>query len=123
MVCNFYALRGAVTVEHDDKDEIISAVKQMFESLLSLNALEEDELVFIQFSMTKDLRSLNAASALRRSGHAQDVPLFCTQEADVEGGLEKCIRVLVMVGHEPVSEKRMVYLGRARALRPDKVRS
>ena len=122
MVCNSYALRGAVTVEHDDKDEITAAVKEMFESLLSLNALNEDELVFIHFSMTKDLRSLNAASALRRSGHASGVPLFCTQEADVEGGLEKCIRVLVMVGHEMLCEKRMVYLGRAAALRPDQVR-
>lgn len=122
MVCSSYALRGAVTVEHDEKDEITAAVKEMFESLLSLNALEEDELVFIHFSMTKDLRSLNAASALRRSGHASGVPLFCTQEADIDGGLEKCIRVLVMVGHEPLTEKRMVYLGRAAALRPDQVR-
>ncbi len=122
MVCSSYALRGAVTVEHDDGDEITAAVREMFESLLELNSLEEDELVFIHFSMTKDLRSLNAASALRRSGHASDVPLFCTQEADTEGGMEKCIRVLVMVAHEPLSERRMVYLGRAAALRPDKAR-
>ncbi len=119
MACSVYALRGAVTVENDNPGEIISAVTEMFETLLTLNDLSEDELVFIQFSQTKDLRSLNAASALRKGGHGSTVPLFCTQEADVEGGLEKCIRILVLVGHEERCEKKMVYLGRAAGLRPD----
>ncbi len=119
MACSVYALRGAVTVENDNPGEIISAVREMFETLLTLNDLREDELVFIQFSQTKDLRSLNAASALRKGGHGSTVPLFCTQEADVEGGLEKCIRILVLVGHEERCEKKMVYLGRAAGLRPD----
>lgn len=119
MACSVYALRGAVTVENDNPGEIISAVTEMFETLLTLNDLREDELVFIQFSQTKDLRSLNAASALRKGGHGSTVPLFCTQEADVEGGLEKCIRILVLVGHEERCEKKMVYLGRAAGLRPD----
>ena len=119
MACNVYALRGAVTVENDTPEEIIPAVKEMFETLLHENGLSEDELVFIQFSQTKDLRSLNAASALRKGGHGSGVPLFCTQEADVDGGLERCIRTLVLVGHEERREKKMVYLGRASALRPD----
>ncbi len=119
MACSVYALRGAVTVENDNPGEIISAVTEMFETLLTLNDLSEDELVFIQFSQTNDLRSLNAASALRKGGHGSTVPLFCTQEADVEGGLEKCIRILVLVGHEERCEKKMVYLGRAAGLRPD----
>lgn len=119
MACSVYALRGAVTVENDNPGEIISAVTEMFETLLTLNDLREDELVFIQFSQTNDLRSLNAASALRKGGHGSTVPLFCTQEADVEGGLEKCIRILVLVGHEERCEKKMVYLGRAAGLRPD----
>lgn len=119
MECSCYALRGAVTVENDNPDEIIAAVKEMFEKLLEFNNLGEDELAFIHFSQTEDLRSMNAASALRKGGHGSSVPLFCTKEADTEGALEKCIRVLVLVSHRAVSEKKMVYLGRAGTLRPD----
>ncbi len=119
MECSCYALRGAVTVENDTPGEITAAVKEMFEKLLELNNLGEDELAFIHFSQTDDLRSMNAASALRKGGHGSSVPLFCTQEAGSEGAMEKCIRVLVLVAHAEVCEKKMVYLGRAGALRPD----
>lgn len=119
MECSCYALRGAVTVESDTPVEITAAVRKMFEKLLELNNLSEEELAFIHFSQTKDLRSVNAASALRKGGHGSTVPLFCTQEADTEGALEKCIRVLVLVSHAELCEKKMVYLGRAEALRPD----
>lgn len=119
MECSCYALRGAVTVENDSPDEIAAAVKEMFEKLLEVNNLGEDELAFIHFSQTEDLRSMNAASALRKGGHGSSVPLFCTQEAETEGAMEKCIRVLVLVSHAALCEKRMVYLGRAVALRPD----
>ncbi len=119
MECSCYALRGAVTVENDSPDEIVAAVKEMFEKLLEVNNLGEDELAFIHFSQTEDLRSMNAASALRKGGHGSSVPLFCTQEAGTEGAMEKCIRVLMLVAHAALCEKRMVYLGRAGALRSD----
>lgn len=119
MECSCYALRGAVTVENDSPDEIAAAVKEMFEKLLEVNNLGEDELAFIHFSQTEDLRSMNAASALRKGGHGSSVPLFCTEEAETEGAMEKCIRVLVLVSHAALCEKRMVYLGRAVALRSD----
>ncbi len=114
-----YALRGAVTVESDNSNEIIVAVRMMYEELLSLNNITEDEIAYIHFSQTRDLASINSASALRRSGYASSVPLFCTQEAYTEGYLEKCIRVLILVNHAEVTPKKMVYLGRASQLRPD----
>ncbi len=114
-----YALRGATTVENDESNEIIGEVRLMFERLLEDNGLTEDELAFIHFSQTQDLRSINAASALRKGGHGSSVPLFCTAEADVGSSLEKCIRVLVLVNHPVLSEKKMVYLNRASSLRPD----
>ncbi len=114
-----YALRGATTVTEDSPLLIIEAVKEMFEKLLEVNNLTEDELAYIHFSETADLRSMNAASALRKGGHGSSVPLFCTQEADIEGMLGKCIRVLVLVNHGEITPPRMVYLNGASGLRKD----
>lgn len=112
-----YALRGATTVKEDNPDLIIKAVGEMFLRLLEVNNLEEKELAYIHFSQTKDLRSLNAASALRKGGHGNSVPLFCTQEADVEGGLGMCIRVLVLVNHPEMQTAESVYMNGAENLR------
>ncbi len=114
-----YALRGAVTVDNDNPDEIIAAVRTMYEEILFLNNITEEEIAYIHFSQTRDLVSLNSATALRRSGYAEAVPLFCTEEAYTIGSLEKCIRVLILVNHPEYSPKKMVYMGRAKALRPD----
>lgn len=114
-----YALRGATTVESDNKEEIIRNTKTLYETLLRENNLREEELAFIHFSQTKDIRSINIASALRQSGYAKSVPLFCTEEADTEGALARCIRLLILVAHPPKSEKKMVYLERSVNLRPD----
>lgn len=114
-----YALRGATTVTEDSPLLIVEAVKEMFEKLLEVNNLTEDELAYIHFSETPDLRSMNAASALRKGGHGSTVPLFCTQEAAIEGMLEKCIRVLVLVNHGAITPARMVYLNGASGLRKD----
>lgn len=114
-----YALRGAVTLKKDDREEMIRCVGKMYEKILECNKLSEDELAYIHFSQTKDLRSMNAASALRASGYASSIPLFCTQEADVEVALDRCVRVLILVNHEELEPKKMVYLGEAQRLRPD----
>ncbi len=114
-----YALRGATTVTADSPLLIVDAVKEMFERLLEVNNLSENELAYIHFSQTSDLRSMNAASALRKGGHGNSVPLFCTQEADIVGGLGKCIRVLLLVNHEELTMPKMVYLNGASDLRKD----
>ncbi len=114
-----YALRGAITVESDNSEEIIAAVRIMYEELLSLNNIGENEIAYIHFSQTRDLVSINSASALRKSGYASSVPLFCTQEAYTTGAMEKCIRVLILVSHPEYTPRKMVYMGRASQLRPD----
>lgn len=114
-----YAIRGAVTLEKDERDEMIQSVKEMYETILNENRIEESELTFIHFSQTRDLVSMNAASALRASGYASSVPLFCTEEAYTSGSLERCVRVLIMVNHEERTPRKMVYLKGAEKLRPD----
>ncbi len=116
---SFYALRGATTVDKDEPLLVDEAVKELFSQLLEKNNLKEEELGFVLFSQTQDIKSRNAAAAVRKGGYCSYVPLFCVQEAEIEGMLERCIRVLITVNHEPLLEKKMVYLRESANLRPD----
>ncbi|MBR1918311.1 MAG: chorismate mutase [Spirochaetales bacterium] len=114
-----YAIRGATTVEHDNPEEIDAAVKELFEEMLSANGLEESELCFCLLSQTGDLRSRNAAGAVRKGGHCHHVPLFCVQEAQIDGMLERAVRIMLQINHPRRREPVMVYLRGASILRPD----
>lgn len=114
-----YAIRGAITVENDFPKEIDDAVKELMDTLMSKNALTDSDLASIIFSQTSDLRTRNAAAACRKAGYASTVPLFCCQEADIAGGLPRCIRVLVTINHKRQNNPKMVYLRGASNLRPD----
>ena len=114
-----YALRGATTVENDDPSEIESSIREMMEALYKENGISDEDICFVHFSQTPDLKSRNAAAACRKGGYCKEVPLFCTQEAYIEGGLKMCLRALVCINHERKQEPKMVYLNRAASLRPD----
>ena len=114
-----YALRGASSVEQDTREDILTCVGELFSTLMKENNLVEEDLCFVHFSQTKDLRSRNAAEAVRKAGFCSSVPLFCTQEADIEGAMPMVIRVLVQVKGQLKSPAKMIYLNRAKNLRPD----
>ena len=114
-----YAIRGATATASDSPSEIDEAVKNLMEALYRENGIGDDDICFVQFSQTADLKSRNAAAACRRGGFCKEVPLFCTQEAYIEGGLPMCIRALVCINHERRQAPVMVYQNAAKALRPD----
>ncbi len=115
---NLSALRGATTVEVDSSEAIDYAVKELFENLMKLNNLNEEDLINIHFTITEDLKSKNPAAALRKAGYASDVALFCSQEPKVDNMLEKVIRVMILCYKEK-KELRHVYLNRATKLRKE----
>ncbi len=117
-----YAVRGATSCENTSED-ILKAVHEMCEELFQKNNVKAQDMVSIQFSMTKDLNALNAAAALRKAGPCIDcskVALFCTQEADIPGGMEKVIRVMVTTYLKNKSEVINVYKNGTDRLRPDR---
>ena len=115
---DIFALRGATTVECDSAELIDEAVAELMESIIKENSICEADMLSVIFSQTKDLRKRNAAAACRRAGFCSAVPLFCLQEADIEGGLPYAIRVLITVKGD-VKKQNMVYLRGASNLRPD----
>ncbi|OHD75018.1 MAG: chorismate mutase [Spirochaetes bacterium RBG_13_68_11] len=118
------AARGAIQVTSDSREAIQEAGTRLVRAVLEANDLAESDLVSLVFSITEDLRSGNPATGLRREGFAE-VPLFCVQEASVEGSMARVIRVLATF-EAPASwtaarrtRAEAVYLDGARALRPD----
>ena len=118
-----YAVRGATSCENTP-ESILKAVHEMCDELFIQNKMKSEDLVSIQFSMTKDLDSFNACGALRKSGPVIDcskVALFCTQEADIIGGMEKVIRVMITVYLKKNAEVKNIYKNGTDRLRPDRV--
>jgi chorismate mutase len=112
------ALRGAVTVAADTSEEIAEATGELLGALLERNGLASDDIVSIVFTATPDLKADFPATAARRLGLSA-TPMLCAREIDVEGAIERCIRVLVHC-HLPAGRAvRHVYLRDARQLRLD----
>jgi chorismate mutase len=113
-----HALRGAVTVEHNEEAEILAATRELMTQLMERNDLAPEQMVSCIFTATTDINAQFPAVAARDLGLAR-VPLLCTQEIQVPGALERVIRVLIHYyaadGHEP----QHVYLREARSLRAD----
>lgn len=113
------AIRGAIQLERDDRDELLSAVTELVTEVLRRNSLSADDLISILFTATPDLRSEFPAYAARQLG-ITDVPLLCAAEIDVTGAMPRVVRLLAHVDTDtPREGLHHVYLRGAAALRRD----
>lgn len=113
------ALRGAITLETDTKDQVIERTARLLRTLLERNGATKADLISIVFTATGDIRSEFPAAAARSIG-ISDVPLLCARELDVDGAIGLCIRVLIhLYTEKEPSALRHVYLEGAVPLRTD----
>ncbi|MDQ4131142.1 MAG: chorismate mutase [Actinomycetota bacterium] len=113
------AIRGATTLEGDTRKEVISRTQELLAQILQRNDLDQEDVVSILFTATEDISSAFPAEAAREAGIGL-VPLLCARELEIEGGVERCIRVLLHVyTTRAPTELRHVYLHGARQLRTD----
>ena len=116
---NIRAIRGATCLQHDDAAEMAEVVTELLSELLTRNDIDTDDLVSVLFTATPDLHSAFPAAAARGVGLA-DVPLICAQEIDVNGAMEKVVRIMVHVQTPKTrADIKHVYLRGAEALRQD----
>lgn len=117
-------IRGAITAEENQTEAILKATRQLLESIQEANpGLHPEDISSVIFTVTDDLNAAYPAEAARQLGWSQ-VPLLCTREIPVPGGLGFCIRVLLHWNTElEQKDVRHVYLGKAAGLRPDLARS
>ena len=113
------AVRGAVTIERDERAAVFEAVKSLMSEIMRRNSVDPEDMTDIIFTVTPDIKSAFPAAAVREMG-ITDVPLLDMAAPDVDGALRLCIRVMVHIDTELAnSELRHVYMGGAAALRPD----
>lgn len=112
-------LRGAITVEQDTSDAILSATGLLLKEMIAKNCLEVADIASIFFSVTTDLVSDFPAKAARELGLG-NTPLLCMTEIPVRDSLQKCIRILIHVNSDKTQDEMLhVYLRDAIKLRPD----
>jgi len=113
------ALRGAITLDSDSKDQVIERTARLLTTMLERNQVTHEDLVSIVFTATDDIRSEFPAAAARQIG-ISDIPLLCARELSVEGAVGLCIRVLMHLYTEKEPRGlRHVYLEGAVPLRTD----
>ena len=112
-------IRGAITVERDETEAIVTATKRLLGEMVARNRIELEDIASILFSLTRDLHASFPALAAREMGWVH-VPMLHFAEIDVPGALGRCIRVLMHVNTTRALEDiEHVYLDEAAALRPD----
>jgi chorismate mutase len=113
------AIRGATCLERDDADLMREAVVELLGEMITRNSIDQEQLVSIILTGTPDLTAAFPAAGARGLGLV-DVPLICAQEMDVEGALERVVRVMMHADIDtPRAEIRHVYLRGAEVLRQD----
>ncbi len=111
-------IRGATTVEHNDRDEILAATTEMLQLLIEKNELQTEDIVSALFTLTDDLDAEFPALAARYLGWTE-IALMCAREIPVPGSLRKCVRVLLHVNTTRTNaEIQHIYIRGAVNLRP-----
>jgi chorismate mutase len=112
------ALRGAITVDRNDSDSILSATEELVREVMERNSIAPEQMVSCIFTCTGDLDAEFPAVAARRLGLSA-VPLLCAREVDVPGALPRVIRLMLHCYASEDSSAQHVYLREAVALRKD----
>ncbi|WP_326638512.1 chorismate mutase [Streptosporangium sp. NBC_01755] len=113
------AIRGAIQVEANDRDAILSGVAELVTEVMGRNRLTTEDVISVIFTATPDLTAEFPALAARKLGF-HDVPLICASEIDVPGALPRVVRLMAHVEVDrPRQDVQHVYLRGAVALRVD----
>lgn len=107
-------------MECNDRDEILAATQELLQLMIEKNALHQDDVASVFFTVTEDLDAEFPALAARSAAIGwTDVALMCMREIPVPGSLRKCIRVLLHVNTtRSNAEIQHVYIRGAVNLRP-----
>lgn len=116
-----YALRGAISVETNEREAIEAAGAQLVSTLLSKNGLVPANVLSAYFTSTPDLTAAFPATGARRVGFAT-VPMLCAQEIAVPDAPPRIVRVMLHVDGPAPAAVHHAYLGEAARLRPDLAR-
>ncbi len=114
-------VRGATTVEKNDRGEILAATRELLQTLIALNNLQAEDITSAIFTVTADLDAEFPAVAARQLGWT-GVAMICSREIPVPNSKPLCVRVLIHVNTDRrADEIQHAYIRGAVDLRPDMV--
>ena len=114
------ALRGATTTNGDTDFFIKDAVIELIQELITQNNLNQENIISITFTVTKDLTACFPASIARKYFNFDKVALLDCQQMFVPNDINFCIRILALVYLESDRESVHPYLNESAKLRPDR---
>ncbi|WP_409298081.1 chorismate mutase [Peribacillus sp. SCS-26] len=113
-------IRGAITVDRNEEELIVSATERLLGTIIAENRIEPDHVASVFISVTEDIDAAFPAKGLRAFEGWTFVPVMCMREITVPGGLPSCIRIMLHVNtKQGQQEIRHIYLEGAVVLRPD----
>src|SRR3954467_2329043 len=113
-------MRGAVTVDSNSEEVIISETEELLKQLIEGNNILPEQVASVFISTTEDLNAAFPARALRKFDGWTYVPVMCMRELPVTNDLPMCVRVMLHVNTDVKQEEIVhVYLKGAKVLRPD----
>lgn len=113
------AIRGATTASENTREAIIGATLELLGEIEEKNDLKRADAISIIFTITSDLTAVFPAAAAREMG-LTFVPLLDMAAPEIDGSLEKCIRIMIHINTDKTKEEiNHVYLRGAKILRPD----
>ena len=118
------AIRGATTVNSNSKEEILKETSILIETIILKNELKNElnneDIISMCFTMTKDLDAVYPAVAVREILDIHDIPMLNYEEKHIQGSLSKCIRVMMYINTEKTkADIKHIYLNNAKNLRKD----
>ena len=112
-------VRGATTVPRNSTRAILDGTRELLLAMVDANGIDEAEVASVLFTTTHDLTAEHPAKAARLIGWTRTA-LLGFAEADIEDGLEHCIRVLIHWNTDtPIDDIQHIFLHDAISLRPD----
>ncbi len=112
-------IRGATIASSNTKEDILSATRELLQKMIETNGIDKEEIASIFFTTTMDLNVEFPAAAARELGWT-DIAFLCGHEMNVQNGLAKCIRIMILFNTEKkASELARVYIRGAEVLRQE----
>lgn len=113
-------IRGATTVTRNEEQDILQATANLLKEIVERNEIDPEDICSVWITVTPDLDATFPARAIRVMNGWDMVPLMCSTEIPVKGGLPMCIRLLIQTNTtKSQREMKHVYQNEAKSLRPD----
>ena len=110
-------IRGAITVDSNTEESLKDATIVLIQEMLKENNISKDDISHAIFTTTKDITCAFPAKFARIDLGWEKIGMMCYNEMEVDGALQMCLRVLIVVNCNPDFEPKFIYLKGAKNLR------